>query len=408
VPLPADIERIQDPLIRAGVSAAIEKTLLPAATEKAYPGHFNVVADGSHYGGDSTWPGLDSWEMAGAYLLLGREQLVRDYFDFVRASQRSDGNIPIAIVPADPPPDTSSYGRGLRYPQDVYSYGGRRWIGLFHHWQTEVNPLSVLGPISYILTAAELRVSEQANLRSVRLAADYILGRVSENGLVSGAGFYIESPPRNQWDGVTQCFAVFALHRAADLLDNAHIRAEAGRLDKRFREVFWRGDHFAEYVHPQRGVVDSHGLSDVNWAAVALGVALPDQAKALWPRMTAEKSLWHGGMPTQLVARPDSYEPWEFHEPLPFVPTNGPTYDAAAMGRVWFLEALACARMGEWDRLRESVRLVCALGERHGWQWYERYHAQPDGTVKPAGPRGYCEYAAILVRVVLGNLDAFT
>jgi hypothetical protein len=64
--------------------------------------------------------------------------------------------------------------------------------------------------------------------------------------------------------------------------------------------------------------------------------------------------------------------------------------------------------MGEWDRLRESVRLVCAMGEKHGWMWFERYHAQPDGAVKPAGPRGYCEYAAILTRIVLGNLPQFS
>ena len=79
-------------------------------------------------------------------------------------------------------------------------------------------------------------------------------------------------------------------------------------------------------------------------------------------------------------------------------------YDVAAMGRVWFLEVIACKRMKDWERLRESVRLVCRMGEKHGWQWHERYHAQADGTVKSAGPPGYCEYAAILMRAVLGNL----
>ena len=63
--------------------------------------------------------------------------------------------------------------------------------------------------------------------------------------------------------------------------------------------------------------------------------------------------------------------------------------------------------MKAWDRLRDSVRLVCRAGEQSGWHWYERYHATPDGKVKPAGPKGYCEYAAILVRVVIGNLEAF-
>src|SRR5438067_4011588 len=117
-PIAAKIERIADPLIRAGVAAAIEKTLLPAATERAYPGHFTVTADGSHFGTEVTWPGLDSWEMAGAYLLLGHRQVVLDYFAFVRASQRTDGNIPFAIFPAEQrPEETDTYLRGLRYPQ---------------------------------------------------------------------------------------------------------------------------------------------------------------------------------------------------------------------------------------------------------------------------------------------------
>src|SRR4029079_3310680 len=78
--------------LRAVVEAAIQKNILPAAVETAYPGHFQITADGSSYSGDATWPGLDSWQMAGAYLLLGRSRLAMDYFDFVRVSQRKDGN----------------------------------------------------------------------------------------------------------------------------------------------------------------------------------------------------------------------------------------------------------------------------------------------------------------------------
>ena len=40
------------------------------------------------------------------------------------------------------------------------------------------------------------------------------------------------------------------------------------------------------------------------------------QAETLWPRMIAEKALWHGAMPTQLVSSPFSYQPWEWPEPL--------------------------------------------------------------------------------------------
>ncbi|MGB7157175.1 MAG: hypothetical protein WBD40_03850 [Tepidisphaeraceae bacterium] len=418
---------IADPLIRAGVAAAVERTLLPAMSRPAYPGHFTVTVDGRHFGSESTWPGLDSWEMAGGYLLLGRRQLVLDYFAFVRASQRDrDGNIPFAIFPGDaPPPAIESYLRGMRYPDDIYTHAPRgeaprRWIGLFDHWQSFANPLSVLAPICYVLTAGEIASDQSAvewlkdNLASIERAGEHVLSRKSGNGLIAGAGFYVECPPRDQWDGVTQCYAVRAMRvlaRMCELAGDANRAArwlgEAEMLAATFREIFWLGDHFAEYVHPTHGVVDLHGLSDVDWAAIALGVATDEQAATLWPLLTREPAFWHGGMPTQLVSDPLAYQDWEKPEPLPFVHANGDFYDVAAMGRVWYLEALACRRMGDVERLRESVRLVCRMGERHGWQWHERYHAQPDGSVTPAGPTGYCEYAAVLVRIVLGNREVF-
>jgi hypothetical protein len=66
---------IVDPEIRAGMEAAVFKNLIPAATERVYPGHFTINADGGGYGGDTTWPGLDSWQMVGPYLQLGRTLL---------------------------------------------------------------------------------------------------------------------------------------------------------------------------------------------------------------------------------------------------------------------------------------------------------------------------------------------
>ena len=56
-------------IIAAGGRAALDKNLYPALLERAYPGHFAIVADGKGYGPENTWPGLDSWQMAGAYLL---------------------------------------------------------------------------------------------------------------------------------------------------------------------------------------------------------------------------------------------------------------------------------------------------------------------------------------------------
>lgn len=426
--------RIADPLIQEGVEAAITNTLYPAAVQKVYPGHFTVTADGKHFGTENTWPGLDSWEMAGAYLLLGEKRLVLDYFDFVQASQRSDGNVPFAIFPAETSPGgLDTHLRGLRYPDDVYTYtpvlhegqpqfsdmSTRNWIGLFVHWQIVVNPLSVLAPICYIMTASDILKATQSDtwlsekLTSIESAGKYLLSRKSTNGFISGAGFYIECPPRNQWDGVTQCYCVGAFRRLADMyarlgkMEMADSwRREANILAERFRSIFWQGDHFAEYVHPEHGVVDLHGLSDVNWASVGFDVATEEQIQALLPLMLAEKAFWHGDMPTQVVSKPLTYRDWELNEPLPFKVGN-PLYDVAAMGRAWYLEALACLKMGMEDRIRDSVHKVCQMGKRHDWLWYERYHPLEVWDVNPAGPKGYCEYAAILLRIVLGNPELF-
>lgn len=439
-----DPQQSEQETIIAGVRAALDNSLYPALRERAYPGHFMIVADGNTYGKENTWPGLDSWQMAGAYLLMGKHREVLDYFDFVQASQRpsspkdkfyADGNIPFAIFPADKPFKDLDHTalRGLRYPQDVYTYkpvvrpgqpkysdmSARKWIGLFTHWEEIANPLSVLAPICYVLTAEEIFAATQSDawladkMPSLEAAGQYLLTRITSNGLMSGAGFYIESPPRNQWDGVTQCYGVRTFRQLATLNEllgkkdaaaawNRH--AEALRV--RFLKVFWRGDHFAEYFHPEHGIVDLHGLSDVNWAAIGLDVATDDQIKRLWPALLREPMFWRGGLPTHLTTRPRTYQRWELSEPVPF-DYDSWTNDVAAMGRVWYLEVLACQRMHDSGRLRESVLKVCQRGRKDGGLWFERYHPGEGNTVKPGGAYGYCEYAAILVRAVLGNPAVF-
>lgn len=431
-PVDGDVQnvlgRIKNEEIRAGVEAAIEKNLLPAAVETAYPGHFLITADGSTYGGDATWPGLDSWQMAGAYLLLGRQRLVLDYFDYVRASQRKDGNVPFAIFPERKPESTCL--RGLKWPDDVFSYKPpkgpsvpltgwepRKWIGLFEHWQNVGDPLTNLGAVCYILTAAEIFDSKppqnwlQKRMESIQRAAKYLISRKAKNGLISGSGFYSEQPPRMEWDGVTQCYVIHALRELARIIGAAGYKARsdwwlkeaADELAKSFSAQFWRGDHSGEYIHPEKGLVDSHGLSDVNWAAVAFGVATDEQLKVLWPRLLEAKEFWYGDMPTQSVTKPFAYAPWEqnFGPPCP-VP---PLADVAAMGRVWYLEVMACKRMKAHDRLAESVRKVCRMA-KDGY-WRERYHPQKDGTVSQDGAQKYCEYPAVLVRAVLGTPEVF-
>jgi hypothetical protein len=431
----AVVANVRDEEIRKALWLALEKTVLPAAVENAYPGHFWITADGAAYGGDSTWPGLDSWQLAGAYLLLGRQRMVLDYFDFVQASQRPDGHIPFAVFPGEVAPDRSTYLRSLRYPEDVFTFkpaerGGRRphtnmkarkWVGMFEHWQPKANPLTTLGPVCFVLTAAEMfGATKDAKwlgdkLPSIEKAADWLSKQRGPDGLIHRSGFYTELPPRRDVDGVTQCYAVHAFRELAAVCETAERRDQAQRwsaaadeLTQSFRKAFLRpGGHFAEYVHFERGVIDSHGLSDVNFAAIAFALATDDEARALWPKLTAEKAFWAGDMPTMTVTKPLTYEPWEFvQEPLPF-PVVSPVNDVAAMGRVWHLDALACRRMKDDARLVESVKRVCRAGAKSDGLWYERYHPTPEGGAKPAGSRGYGEYPAVLTRVVLGNPSLF-
>lgn len=421
------IQRIVDPEIRAGVEAAVFKNLLPAATERSYPGHFTINADGGGFGSDTTWPGLDSWQMIGPYLQLGRARLVQDYFDFVRASQRKDGNIPFAIFNGDTRPGGCL--RGLKSPQDRFTYTPpcreglppssqetRQWIGLFEHWQTQGFPLSTLGPICYVLTAAEIFQVKgqhswlQERVDSVEAAARFLLTLRNDQGLVGGSGFYIEAPPREGCDGVTQCYAAHAFRTLANLFravgENAKAATWSGhadRLSKTFIEAFWRGDHFGEYVHPEHGLVDAHGLSDVNWAAVAFGLADDRKCEQLWPGLMNESAFWTGDMPTQVVTNPFAYAPWESSRSSEC--GVDPLNDVAAMGRVWYLEATACQRMKARKRLEDSVRKVCRAAENGYWR--ERYHPKADGAVSADGSLKYCEYAAVLARVVLANRELF-
>ena len=110
-----------------------------------------------------------------------------------------------------------------------------------------------------------------------------------------------------------------------------------------------------------------------------------------------------GNTPTQIVTNPFNYEKWELDEPTK---PPSPFQDLAAMGRVWYLEATACRRMHAIDRLVESTRKVCRAANADGY-WRERYFPQPNGTVSPGGAAKYCEYPAILVRVVFGNREVF-
>ena len=183
--------RIADPTIRAGMEAAILKNMIPVAVETDYPGYFWISADGRAYG-NATWPGLDSWQMAGAYLLMGRTRMVLDYFDFVRASQRNDGHIPFAIFPGDTP--AGGCLSGLNTPHDIYTYKPpkRDGLPLRANSRGRGSGCSSIGiprirwafwrPVCYVLTAAEIFDAAgsatwlRERLPSLEAAAKYLLG----------------------------------------------------------------------------------------------------------------------------------------------------------------------------------------------------------------------------------------
>jgi len=95
------------------------------------------------------------------------------------------------------------------------------------------------------------RASRQ--LSSVESAARFLVALRQDSGLIGGSGFYIDAPPREGCDGITQGYAVHAVRQLAKLFRGAEEPtkavewvAQADRLAKAFTEAFWREDHFGE------------------------------------------------------------------------------------------------------------------------------------------------------------------
>lgn len=382
--------RLPDPLLMEAYEKAATQNVLAAVNPGIFPGYWSVCADGVGHGHGNTYPALDGHQMADALLWLGQVETVILNWDYVRGFQRENGQLPFAILPA-------------LAGQEIGPEGARSKVeangGLYRHW-VPGDPLRALGYPTYIQNAdAIFRVTQDqawlaGNLDSINLAADFLATMVDEDGAVGGAGYYVERPTRVECDGVTQCHAVDAFRRAAELNaaagqpdKAAHYRALAARIETHFRTRFWTGAQFVEYLHPERGAVASHGLTDVDWSAVALGIATADQCAVVWPKLRDEEGFRYGGMPTGIAAHPERYEAWEF--------SYGDRMDLAAMGRVWYLECQARTRMGDAEGLLDAIRRVCAVGRESGYYWRERY-----GEDGGYGVEKYCEYPANLIRTV--------
>ena len=381
-------------LVSAYRHAALDN-VLAAVNSEVFPGYFSVCADGQGFGYGFSYPSLDGHQMTDALLWLGEVEVVKLNREYVRSFQRPNGCLPLAILPPLAGKPVGPAGN-----QATVAPNG----GLYEHW-VPGNPLAALASPTFIQNADVIyrytldRKWLKAQIGSVNLAADYLASLTSAEGQVRGAGYYVERPTRIESDGVAQCHAIDAFRRVAAL--NRVLGDEeavsrylqlADRIREHFTRKFWKGDHFAEYWHPARGLIASHGLTDVDWAALATGVALAGQETILWRQLRTESAFYYGGMPTGISTRPASYEDWEFSHP--------DRHDLAAMGRVWYLEAWTRSRFGDAEGLLDSLQRVAEVGRTNGYSWRERYYPSDTDSVVPAGAENYCEYPANFLRIV--------
>lgn len=386
---------VPDTVITEAYREAGVRNVLAAVNPQVFPGYFSVCADGQGFGFGNSYPSLDGHQMTDALLWLGQVEVAKQNWDYVKTFQRADGRLPLAILPAQ-----AGQQIGPAASPGLVAANG----GLYQHW-VPGDPLAALASPTYIQNADVIfrHTSERewlaAQMDSVNLAADFLASITTLDGMVRGGGYYVERPTRLEADGVTQCYAIDAFRRAAALnrvvertADAAKYDVLASRVEQHFRGKFWANTHFAEYWHPEHGFITNHGLTDVDWAAIATGAADRQQITVLWPQLRNEAAFYYGGMPTAISTKPQAYEDWEFAHP--------DRHDLASMGRVWYLESWARSRQGDAAGLVDTLQRVVREGQANGYSWRERYHPSSTGKPNPAGPEKYCEYPANFIRIV--------
>ncbi len=387
---PNDNLDLPDSLIVVAYQHAVNQNVLAAVNPDIFFGYFSVCADGKGFGVGNTYPSLDGHQMTDALLWLDQVDVVKANWDYVKSFQRPDGQLPLAILPSE---------AGKMIGPENFQVSVDPNGGLYRHW-VPGNPLRALAGTTYIQNADVIfRHSQDLKwllheLPSINLTANYLASLVTEEGAVNGAGYYIERPTRIEYDGVSACQSADAFHQVSELNKiGGHSRQAwiyedlACRIETFFRTRFWLSDHFAEYIHPERGIISAHGLTDVDWSSIALNVATAEQEATLWPKLKNESRFYYKGMPTGIATLPSTYEKWEstYHDVM----------DLAAMGRVWYNESMARAKMSDADGLIETIRRVCSEGRKNGYYWRERYNDEGG-----YGAEKYCEYPANLIRII--------
>ncbi len=398
---PVPVAIAGDSLLNEAYRQAAEQNVLRALNPKVFFGYFSVCADGKGHGGNTTFPGLDWGQSAEALLWLGRRAEVLASWEYVKGFQRDDGLVPFAILP-DYAGKTSMVNG--RYPLVADARGA-----VFEHW-VPGNPLRTLANVTFLLLADAIwsqtgdRDWLRAQAPSLRRAAEWLMTQITPDGLIHGGGFYVERPTRLEFDGINQCYSAHAFAQAARLLDAVDesapavcCREAAARLTAAFRERFWADDHCVEYIHPEHGPVSGHGLTDVDWVAVATGVASAEQIAVLWPQLKDNPDFIYSGIPGGLATKPETYEDWEM--------LGIDRHDLAAMGRVWYLECWARARIGDREGLLRSLRQMAEVGKANNWSWMERYYSEKTGDLGQYHFQYYCEYPANFIRIVQRFLE---
>lgn len=388
---------LPDVLLAEAYSKSASRNVLAALNPSVFFGYFSACVDGGGHGSNTTFPGLDWGQQCEALLFLGRIEEVLASWEYIRQYQRPDGLLPFAILPSCAGQTINMLDSG-NYLQ-VNTNGG-----VYDHWVSG-NMFRALANTTALMTAdAILRITQDrewliGNRGYLRGLVDWLFQLITVDDLVEGHGYYLERPARFNVEGIDQCYTAYSFDIASSLFlligDEEYARLckdAAKRVTRSFRTHFWAGDHCVEYIHPSRGAIDSHGLTDVDWASIATDLASDQQIEVLWPQLKDNRSFIYNGVPTGISTRPEEYEAWEFQ--------NLDRHDLAAMGRVWYLEAWARARMGDANGLIQSLHRVAEAGRANGWYWYERYYSEKTGDLASHRINKYVEYPANLIRII--------
>lgn len=203
-----------------------------------------------------------------------------------------------------------------------------------------------------------------------------------EDGLIGCGSYFQDIPSRLEFDGISSGYAWQNYMQTAGLAQRlgrderaTHWRAAADRIRAGFQKRFWLGEQCAECIHLFNGPV-THGMSDVDWIAQAMGLLEPDHDAILWVKLSRSERLYYGVVATGVCEHPQAYLPWQtisrYHMQRVGA-MSGYYRDVAAMGRVWFIEAMARHRRGDGDGLADTIRRVATIGRAYGWNWWERY-----------------------------------